>query len=163
MGYTHYWGVDTKKIHGKTEKFEKLYQKAIRDCNKVIKAYYKENKGTDNSLSGYSAHCKNGAYGGINLNGKGDNMHETFLFREHLKQNRDFEFCKTARKPYDLVVVSCLSIMKFHLGAAIEVSSDGDFDDWIDGIDYANKVLRRTKNKIESPIKFDVDRDLKLA
>lgn len=159
MGYTHYWGINP--THGKAEKQEKLYQKAIKDCNKVIKAYYKIHKGTDSSLSGFSAHA-NGKYGGLQVNGKGDNAHEEFSLREHFKQNEG-DFCKTRQKPYDLVVVACLGIMKFHLGDAFNVDSDGRYADLVDGIEFANKVLRRTKNKIINPIPFEPQNDLKLA
>lgn len=158
MGYTHYF--QTKRITGKTKENEKLFKKAIKDCNKIIKAYYKENKGTYKSLSGYSAHAPIGVYGGLNLNGKGSAAHETFFLKEHFNQNFEFNFCKTARKPYDLVVVACLSVLKFHLGPAFMVSSDGNYNDWTDGVEFANKVLRRTKNKIINPIEYNVKTDL---
>ena len=158
MGYTHYF--QTKKIKGQAEKNEKLFLKTLKDCNKVIKAYYKLNKGTSASLSGYSAHAPLGKYGGIEVNGKGSNAHEHFTIREHFNENFEFNFCKTARKPYDLVVVACLSILKFHLGPAFEVSSDGDYHDWTDGVNFANKILRRSKNLIKNPIKFEVENDL---
>ena len=151
MGYTHHWEINSKEENKEID--EKNYQKAIKDCNKVIKAYYKEHKGTDNSLSGYSAHCPIGQYGGIGFNGKGDNSYETFYFRHTLIGNNQFNFCKTNQKPYNIVVVACLSIMKFYLKDCIEVTSDGDFKNWIDGVNLANKVLKRKKVLIESPIK----------
>jgi hypothetical protein len=161
MGYTHYWNIN--KIKGRTDEQEFIYQRAIKDCNKIIKAYYKLYKGTESSLSGYSAHTPAGKYGGINVNGKDSNAHETFLFREHFSQNsEEFEFCKTARKPYDLVVTACLSILKFHLKDGINVSSDGHYSDWLAGASFANEILRRTKNLVEPPIKFDAEIDLKL-
>ena len=39
-----------------------------------------------------------------------------------------FSFCKTARKPYDVVVCATLIAIKHHLGDYVSVSSDGDFD-----------------------------------
>ena len=163
MGYTHYWTF--KKTHGKTQKLEELYQKAIKDCNKIIKAYYKENKGTEKSLSGYSAHSK--VYGGLNVNGARGNDCEDFTMREHFTQNFEnsdnFNFCKTRRYFYDEVVTACLSVMKFYLGDNITVESDGDYDDFKDGVNLANKVLRRTKNKVLNPIEFIPEQDLKIV
>lgn len=135
MGYTHYWGI--KKVKGMTKVLEDRYQKAILECQKVCNAAYKEFGG----LSGYSAHTKPGVYGGINLNGKGEDGHETFIFREHFNENEG-NFCKTARKPYDLVVTTCLAILKYRLGEAIYVSSDGDASDWTNGVAYARKILK---------------------
>jgi len=143
MGYTHYWTFKPAP-KGLAKQAETKYQKAVEECTKVIQTYYKEYGG----LSGYTAHTKD--YGGLNVNGKGDQAHETFAMREHYSQNIDkegynsgFNFCKTARKPYDLVVVACLSIMKYQLGDLIDVQSDGDSIDWYDGVEYANKVLKR--------------------
>lgn len=36
-----------------------------------------------------------------------------------------FQFCKTARKPYDTAVTACLLLAKHHFGSAIEITSDG--------------------------------------
>ena len=174
MGYTHYWTFrKTDKIKGEAQKVEELYQKAIKDCHKVILAYYKDNKGTYSSLSGYSAHTKLGQYGGIQFNGKGKNAHEDFYLREHFKQNFEgfgsgFHFCKTAHKPYDIVVTACLSILSYRLGKYIEVSSDGLGHDWIDGINLAEKVLKLKiakkilKSKVEHPINLG-DSNLKVV
>lgn len=40
-----------------------------------------------------------------------------------------FGFCKTARKPYDLMVTACLILYKQYF-PYVEVSSDGDNEDW---------------------------------
>jgi len=147
MGYTHYWQFKAAP-RGQANAIETEYQRAMQDCQRVIRQYYKENGG----LSGYSAHTAIGAYGGLNVNGKGEEGHETFAMREHFSQNLEdsgFGFCKTARKPYDLVVTACLAILKHRLGACIEVSSDGDAQEWRDGVAYARKVARLA---IQNPI-----------
>lgn len=143
MGYTHYWHF--KPAVGKAKDLEATYRVALKDCQRVCKAFYKEFGG----LSGYSAHTPLGSYGGLCVNGKGEEAHEAFELREHFKEN-DGGFCKTARKPYDLVVVACLAILKHRLGPAIEVASDGWPDDWMDGVEYARKVTRLA---IRNPIK----------
>lgn len=165
MGYTHYWTF--KKNRGnKASDVEKLYQKAVKECNDLIfKVAKGQVKDMDKiSLSGYSAHSK--TYGGIKFNGARENAHEDFYLREHFTQNFDdrgyclsgFNFCKTAYKEYDIVVVACLTILSYRLGDLIDVSSDGESSDWIDGIMLAEKVtgLKLTKkilrNKNEHPI-----------
>lgn len=40
------------------------------------------------------------------------------------------EFCKTERKPYDVMVTAALIIAKHHLGDDIDVESDGGDEDW---------------------------------
>lgn len=150
MGYTHYWRVNS--VRGKSAEIETVYRRAIQDCQRVAHAYNRAcaAKGdTDARLSGYTAHAKVGSYGGLNLNGKGDLAHESFTFREHFNENEAFNFCKTARKPYDIVVTACLAILKHRLGDAIEVSSDGDASDWSAGVKLARKV---TGLKLANPI-----------
>jgi len=146
MGYTHYWSF--KRIKGvPREELEKKYQQAIRECSAVVKRYYKDNGG----ISGFTAHTPVGKYGGLKFNGKGEEGHEDFTMREHFSQNLEnngFGFCKTARKEYDILVVACLSILKYRLGEAISISSDGGREDWADGVIYARHVLRR---KIKMP------------
>lgn len=139
MGYTHYWGFKLQK--GQAKQTEVAYQKAIKECHKIVVAYYKEYGG----LSGYTAHSTPGQYGGLNVNGKGEDGHETFSMREHFRQNLEpgnWNFCKTARKPYDLVVTACLIVLKHRLGDAFSVSSDGYKHEWIEGLQYARKVLK---------------------
>jgi len=148
MGYTHYWTFQ-KPAKGDARKVELAYVKAISECAKLARAWNAEHvKGSIDDadrLSGYAAHAPANWYGGIELNGKGNNAHETFTLREHYNQNLDdaFNFCKTARKPYDTVVTACLSVLKYRLGNLIEISSDGDAEDWDAGVAFARRVLKR--------------------
>jgi hypothetical protein len=52
-----------------------------------------------------------------------------------------FNCCKTAYKPYDLAVIICLIIAKHHLDKDILISSDGDLDQWQDGMLICQKIL----------------------
>lgn len=154
MGYTHYW--EFKPIpRGKAKQVEALYQRALKDCNKVIQAWqsrYPKGGYSDHyRLSGYSAHSKE--YGGLEVNGKGDLAHEPFTLREHYRQNLEspgWDFCKTARKPYDTVVVACLAILKHYLKGLIVVSSDGCCEDWADGLLFTRTCLQ--KSSIRNPM-----------
>lgn len=63
--------------------------------------------------------------GVIEFNGVGPDLdHETFC----IAQEPFSEFCKTARKPYDIVVVAILAYAAAKYG--FEVGSDGDVLDW---------------------------------
>lgn len=151
MGYTHYWTFKKPK-RGDAAKTEELYQKAVKECAKIIRTYYEANGG----LSGYTAHTPTGKYGGILVNGKGDDAHEDFVLREHFKQNFEntdgFDFCKTARKPYDVVVTACLIVLKHRLGDYIDVSSDGFHRDWLAGLELAKCVLKLKTLRIPDTI-----------
>ena len=146
MGYSHYWKFfKGSKTAAETEK---AYKKAILECQKVAKAYQKTATGNER-LSGYTVNTKDGQYGGLNINGKGDEGCEMFMMREHFNQNESFGFCKTYQRPYDTVVVACLAILKYRLKDAFNVSSDGHHAEWNYGVELANKVLKR---KIKNPI-----------
>ena len=151
MGYTHYWSFTAPK-RGETTKIEKAYQKALKECATIARTFYLANGG----LSGFSAHTEPGKYGGLKVNGKGDLMHEDFTMREHFKQNLEpsnWMFCKTARKPYDEVVVACLIVLANRLPNNIRVDSDGYTDDWQAGLELAQRILKDKKLKIPKTIR----------
>lgn len=161
MGYTHYWSFTAPK-RGETAKIEKAYQKAIKECATIARTYYKANGG----LSGFSAHTEPGKYGGLKINGKGDDMHEDFIMREHFKQNLEpdnWHFCKTARKPYDIVVVACLIVLEYRLPGNFRADSDGYTDDWQDGLELAQRVLKNKKLTIPKTIRVYQGPKLKLV
>lgn len=64
----------------------------------------------------------------IRFNGIGDNGHETFVL-SRVKPNGGFEFCKTAQKPYDVLVCAVLIVAASHK-APMRISSDGEPADW---------------------------------
>ena len=59
--------------------------------------------------------------GEISFNGRGEDSHETGYVP---KAATEFEFCKTAHKPYDVVVVEVYKLVRKYLPDA-ELSSDG--------------------------------------
>lgn len=151
MGYTHYWSFKKPaRKKGEAERVDKLYKKALLECQRVCKAYNKEAEGLDR-LSGFSAHTRLGQYGGLKVNGKQEMQHEDFFMHEHYRDalEETWTFCKTAQKPYDVVVVACLAILKYRLGDLIRVSSDGSAAEWHAGVQLARTVLNR---KIPNPI-----------
>ena len=157
MGFTHYWEfIKPKSIKGKHQEIEDQYQLAVRQCQRLVKAYNKTIKSIDvkhpDRLSGYSAHTKLNDYLGLEVNGTADLAHETFSLRDHWSANEAFNFCKTNRKPYDVVVVACLIILKHYLNDLVVVSSDGFQSDWTDGLRLAKSVSKIKSLSIPSNI-----------
>ena len=93
----------------------------------------------------------------ISFNGIGEGAHEQFqlyqrmppeVFERHEDFNKRttdidfnhpyFEFTKTARKPYDVVVCCCLILAKMHLRKNISITSDGGLED---GWEAAIKII----------------------
>ena len=62
----------------------------------------------------------------IAFNGRGEDGHETFVLQ---RAESDFSFCKTAGKPYDIVVVELLREVKRIVPDWLHMSSDGDGDE----------------------------------
>jgi len=58
-----------------------------------------------------------------------------------------FNFCKTARKPYDFAVCIALMVIKHHLGADFSISSDGNSKDWQPSIDFYESYFKRKASK----------------
>lgn len=143
MGYTHYFTLHAPK-RGETKATQEKYLQALKDCTRIVKAW-QEQAIDEQRLSGYTAHCEPGEYGGLKVNGKGENAHEDFCLPERLPKlgNSHADFCKTARKPYDVVVTACLIVLKLHLGDRVDIQSDGTQTDWIAGLNLACIVLNK--------------------
>jgi hypothetical protein len=71
--------------------------------------------------------------------------HEPFIFWLDFSFSGDgFNFCKTARKPYDWMVCATLLLVHDYFSEFVEVSSDGDLDDWLPVITWASNILSRS-------------------
>lgn len=73
----------------------------------------------------------------IQFNGCGEFGHESFI----LDRAQHDDFCKTARKPYDLVVAAVLIVVAGIAEDAITVRSNGGPKDWQPALDWVNDVL----------------------
>jgi hypothetical protein len=113
MGYTHYWTLD-KPI---TQDFFE----SIRDRVKEIVETARE-AGIPMETDFAIDH--------VAINGQAEGAHETFSI---YVEDNDFNFCKTAEKPYDAVVTAILILLKKELGDSIKIKSDGTWDDWEGG------------------------------
>jgi len=127
MGYTHYWNGNKSRIDLEE------WPKAIADCEKIIAAR-KDRLRLDVDDD---KECIV-----FNGNDAAEEAHETFFIPRSGKamQGSPFDFCKTARKPYDVVVVACLARLA---EAGLWVSSDGSEDEWQTGLVLARNVLAR--------------------
>ena len=115
MGYTHYFPLQKAVAKGK--------RKAIISDMRKIEEHFKSNglplfdgRGDKKGV------VYNDAYFAFNGDGSKGESHETFYIDF---DDTDFNFCKTARKPYDLAVTTTLIMLVHHLGSGIEVSGDG--------------------------------------
>jgi hypothetical protein len=129
MGYTHYYNT-------KNATDAESYRRGVNDACKIVRASpvpLADGMGDPGTLPE--------TRGALSFNGVGDDSHETL----HLAENptTGFNFCKTARKPYDVVVVAVLATMKDTMGDGFAVSSDGDQSDWEAGCKLASEVLGR--------------------
>lgn len=73
----------------------------------------------------------------VRFNGIDEDGHETFYIE---RSYAGFGFCKTARKPYDKVVVTCL-MAGFHCGVFTEWSSDGEEEDHKEGEELFDQAI----------------------
>jgi hypothetical protein len=132
MGYTHYWSFEPNKAQD-TEQLRKKFKRASQYIKRFVKFM-------DTNKSDVYKICGGLGEGNAIINDteiwfNGDASqqldHETFSLHwnrpnYHGKWN---DFCKTARKPYDLIVCFSLLIFADTFPNAFEFSSDGGMED----------------------------------
>lgn len=88
----------------------------------------------------------------IRFNGIGKEGAETFVFPPDSTTNSllglppNRHFCKTYRRPYDIIVCAALIAIQHHLRDNVEVRSDGNFDreeEWQNAYRLYRKALKR--------------------
>jgi|6_EtaG_2_1085325.scaffolds.fasta_scaffold11891_9 hypothetical protein len=134
MGYTHYWHID--------EDLKEFPEEAINLIKDLV----------DDELIDQSDIDITNSF--INFNGVGENAHEncfiklptkrqSYLLNDH--KGKFFGFCKTARKPYDVIVMRVLLVLKFYLKDKMVISSDGSFNiEWRISIDEVSRLCGKT-------------------
>ena len=120
MGYTHYWRPTRDLTEDEWDNIRQVAKRILKDNHGVIL----DNEPTDSQNLSIT-------YDSVLCNGIGDDGHETFYLTR--KMRNDFEFCKTAQKPYDKYIVAML-IAVAQITDSISVSSDGDQEDWLEGL-----------------------------
>ena len=114
MGYTHYWNFIEEPSREKFIEFAEGVKQLVATAQEAGIEIADEEYGDDKVL----------------FNGVGADSHETFFVSA---DGVDFNFCKTAQKPYDTAVTASLILAKKIFGDNIKVSSDGDWTDWESG------------------------------
>ena len=131
MGYTHYW-YRPEELDGN------IFPSFVVDARKLAEEWDRSQgnghlagptgeEGTDPEFSRTI----------VSFNGLEDDSHESFIIQQIFPKDgyrstddagRLFDFCKTARKPYDALVCAVLIAFKHHFGDAVVVSSDGEWE-----------------------------------
>jgi hypothetical protein len=113
MGYTHYWKL---KVQPHPDHWASLCDMSRRIVRQAIA------KGIPLQYEMDQERAPQIDEAAIRFNGVGRDGHETFFIAN---SPTEFEFCKTARKPYDAAVVAVLMAAETLL-IGFEWSSDGD-------------------------------------
>lgn len=121
MGYTHYWTLENGIEQSQWNDF-------LVGARHII--------GTAQDAGIQIIDGSAGA--AIFFNGFGAGSHETFQITS---EDVGFNFCKTAQKPYDTVVIACLIHAKRVFGESIRVSSDGEWSDWDSGVSLYETIF----------------------
>lgn len=134
MGYTQYFTITDKATPEMYKAFSDEAHEILRSAE-IYKGIQLAD-GMGEELSAWQADDER-----VMFNGFGDDAHETFLVTPN---SLGFNFCKTARKPYDAVVVACLISLGRIYGDAVEIGSDGDHADWSEGAALYQMAVQRT-------------------
>jgi len=110
MGYTHYYRDKPAFTDSQWAALTEDVKKLIKNSNVPL--------GDSNGKIGTKPVFNSRQ---IMFNGIGDDSHETAVV---YKVASEFEFCKTARKPYDSVVVEFFKLIRKH-APSTTLSSDG--------------------------------------
>jgi hypothetical protein len=148
MGYTHYW-IGKKSTRENWNKFveacKKLY--ANLPANTKSAGGYYENEpleiaggnGKGKPVFNNKTVCFNGKIGAKDL------AYETFWIDKNVPDDLH-TYCKTARKPYDLLVVACLiaawQILDYRFSSDGFDDMNNSCDDLKEGYEYYNKVMQ---------------------
>jgi hypothetical protein len=125
MGYTHYISRIIEKTNNAgdfdlfVQGFNKLHKVAVNELGIEIGDGIGATKNPEVTLDR------------VSFNGVGDMSHETFTWARDT--NRGYDFCKTALKPYDALVTASLLLLKEIYGDAVQINSDGSWDNWMPG------------------------------
>jgi hypothetical protein len=154
MGYTHYW-TQTRDLNREEwtqirADFEALL-KDVQHVQGIPLANGMAEAGTGPEFTEKY----------ISFNGVGDDSHESFTVhrvrspKESWQSRRGGDFCKTARKPYDLAVTTALCYLATVPDpAALTANSDGHGRDWLDGLAAARRALPRYANILDMPMEL---------
>ncbi len=120
MGYTHYWTI-------KEELTQEQFASWVEGVKVIVETAIEAGIPLGNGIGEDAPEISENL---VAFNGVGNDGHETFGIA---LGDSDFDFCKTAEKPYDSAVTASLIHAKKIFGDAIEITSDGNWNDWEGG------------------------------
>lgn len=130
MGYTHYFRqqrrATTEEWAAICADFKKLFAAAL--LTNTPMEIQREDDNDDEPLISTNE---------IIFNGIEDNGHETMVLD---RNGSGFQFCKTARKPYDRAVCCLLMIAHKHAPDVWQTSSDGGIREWGPHMKWLNSL-----------------------
>ncbi|SRR5260221_12697983 len=130
MGYTHYWYPKRPFTGGEWDAVGEAVTTLLSNLpTRIVLANGLGTPGTHPEMT--AKH--------IELNGQEPDEYETFTMKR--EPTGDFDFCKTAVRPYDLVVCGILIAMDLIAPGALNISSDGDASDWQPALDWVTRAL----------------------
>jgi hypothetical protein len=136
--YTHYWGNDDLSPEDE-QVWKDFWPQLVSDAAIIIDRagvpIQRDSEDTRPPLLSVQE--------GIYLNGVGRDGHETLV----LNPSGSWDFCKTARKPYDVVVATILLRASILMGKAFHLSSDGAWGE--DGWPAAEELFGRIWPDVE--------------
>ena len=132
MGYTHYWkfNQNPKDIKDGNKKFKKAVE-LLKKCISIHPFELASGNGTGKPIFQNNQVC---------FNGVGYDSYEACYFVLDNKRY-GFNFCKTARKPYDGAVCLTLLCFKKYFGEDFSYSSDGNSED--EGWKLATEIFNK--------------------
>ena len=144
MGYTHYWNIYQTIIP------QDIWRSFASDFIKILPQFMdKLDHETDQKFD------ING--NDIRFNGIGEESHETFTInrKNPMEKSYDgeikyFDFCKTARKEYDIAVCCALIVAKKHFGDIINISSDGNNEELEEANSLCKNILKYSNFNIDN-------------
>ncbi len=147
MGYTHYW-----EQHKNLD--EKTWNKFVTAVNEMYKllpkfstssgSYYSEVPlklvGGDEEINTLPLFDNSN----IIFNGYLENGHEGFYLTNEVQE---YSFCKTNRKPYDLMVQVTLLLYKHYFKKDVSISSDGIQKEWVQAFELVKQNYKSITKK----------------
>ena len=134
MGYTHYFTRPTKNA-GSAYMFGKLALDAKKICEYANQNGIRVRDAFGNNEPNFTEFDFS-----INGDAEAGEDYETFYWAgipEHPPARKNdsefFDFCKTNSRPYDAVVTAILIRAKVIYGSCVNVSSDGNWQEWESG------------------------------
>ena len=148
MGYTHYW---YRKLDMPVT--DEQWAGIVTDFNAMLNLV--DEQGTPIQFEYNNPAPPEISNERIRFNGKGDDGHETMCLERNpvptrISESRTvFDFCKTARKPYDALVTGLLIAAEANAPDAWAISSDGWLEEWEPGFELFTKATGKEAPVLE--------------